>query len=109
MNSLYHILRLLLFFIGSYHFNTYNKYYYDYIKLLAKKRNIDYNKAKEVVDNLIYEYIHLRNENGRFLSNNLSFYANVGYAKRKYTEIIAEAFSALDESQISQELIDLLR
>ncbi|MEE1219717.1 MAG: hypothetical protein U0L20_07325 [Ruminococcus sp.] len=86
-----------------------HKYYYDYIKLLAKKRNIDYNKAKEVVDNLIYEYIHLRNENGRFLSNNLSFYANVGYAKRKYTEIIAEAFSALDESQISQELIDLLR
>lgn len=32
-----------------------HKYYYDYINLLAKKINIDYNK-EEVVDDWIYEY-----------------------------------------------------
>ena len=32
-----------------------HKYYYDYISLLAKKINIDYNK-EEVVDDWIYEY-----------------------------------------------------
>ena len=78
-----------------------HKYYYDYINLLAKKINIDYNK-EEVVDDWIYEY-------GIFYRIIWVFILMLDMLKEKYTEIIAEALLVIDKSQISQELIDLLR
>ena len=42
------------------------------------------------------------------LELSLSRYANEGYRKQKYTEVIAECFSVKDENVIAKDLIGLL-
>lgn len=86
-----------------------HKYYYDSIKNLAKAKNIEYNKAKKIIDDRIYDYIHERNSDGKFLLNNLSVYSNNGYLKGQYTEVIAEAFSVVENNSIADELTKLTR
>ena len=45
---------------------------------------------------------------GKTLELSLSRYANEGYRKQKYTEVIAECFSVKDENVIAKDLIGLL-
>ena len=85
-----------------------HKFYEDCIKGLAKSENLSYNKAKEVIDNKIYEYVHMRNNDGRFLIREISGYAQDGFDNGKYTEVIAESFSVYLENLICAEIIDLL-
>ena len=85
-----------------------HKFYEDCIKRLAKSENLSYNKAKEVIDNKIYEYVHTRNNDGRFLIREISGYAQDGFDNGKYTEVIAESFSVYLENLICTEIIDLL-
>lgn len=86
-----------------------HKYYYDSIKNLAKVKNIEYNRAKKIIDDRIYDYIHERNSDGKFLLNNLGVYSNNGYLKGQYTEVIAEAFSVVENNSIADELTKLTR
>ena len=85
-----------------------HKYYYDRIKSLAKDKNIEYNKAKEIINDKIYDYIHDKNVDGSFLSKNISRYADEGYSSHNYSEIIAECFSVRGDNTAS-EILNLLK
>ena len=84
------------------------KYYYDVIGKNSKQRNISYNEAEQIVRDKIADYVHERNENGYFLKKNLSKYAQDGYNNGKYSEIVAEAFSAFDSNTTAKEIINLI-
>ncbi len=85
-----------------------HKYYYDTIEKYSIKRNISYNMAEQIIRDKIADYVHERNENRNFLKKNLSKYAQDGYRQGKYTEIVAEAFSAVDTNSVAKEIIDLI-
>ena len=84
-------------------------YYEKSVKALAKSKKIEYNNAKDIIDGRISEYIHAHNDDGLFLVNNISEYADEGYSDHSYTEIIAECFSVRDENTYAKELLELLR
>ena len=85
-----------------------HKFYYDSVKSIAKLREVSYIKAQGIVDARIYEYVHSMLLEGKTLELSLSRYANEGYRKQKYTEVIAECFSVKDENVIAKDLIGLL-
>ena len=85
-----------------------HKYYEDSIKKLAISENMSYNDIKNRIDNRIYDYVHERNTNGRFLEENLSEYAQKGYDDHAYTEIIAESFSVYSRNSFAIELLRIL-
>ena len=86
-----------------------HKYYEDCIKRLANSENIEYNKAKSIIDRQIYEYVENNNSDGLFLNHTLSRYANDGYLKNKYTEIAAESFTVFDNNSTAVIIMIILR
>lgn len=86
-----------------------HKYYEDSIKAFAKSKAVSYNKAKEIIDSRIYNYVHEMSLTGKSLANELSSYARNGYNRLKYTEVVAESFSAKEHNVIAQEILKLLR
>lgn len=86
-----------------------HKYYEDSVKALAKSQNIEYNKAKGIIDSRLYTYIHDNNENGLFLVKNISKYADKGFSNHDYTEIIAECFSVQANNSTAKDIINILR
>lgn len=86
-----------------------HKFYEDSVKALAKAQNIEYNIAKDRIDEKIFDYIHSRNDDGKFVMNSISRYADAGFSNHKYTEIIAECFSVRTTNPIANEIIELLR
>lgn len=84
-----------------------HKYYYDSIRKLAKNGNMSYNKAKGVIDNAIIDYVHQRNNDGKFLQSKLSIYASIGYKSGNISEVIAESLAAYDNS-VAFEILELL-
>ena len=53
-----------------------HKYYYDSIKNLAKVKNIEYNRAKDIIDEKILSYIQGK-EIGSDLRKSISDYARI--------------------------------
>lgn len=84
-----------------------HKYYEDSIKRLAISKNMSYNNIKKEIDRKIYDYIESKGGNF-FAEENLSGYANIGYNKNEYTEIIAECFSVRNDNLIAKEILSLL-
>ena len=82
-----------------------HKYYEDAIKRLAESKKICYNEAQNIVDSKIAE--HVKNAPGE-LTDIVSEYANKGYKRHKYTEVIAECYSAYDTNSFAKMLIDSL-
>lgn len=84
-----------------------HKYYEDCVKSLAKEQKIGYNNAKEIIDNKIQAFIHdnIPNE----ISKVISIYADNGYKKHKYTELVAECFSVRNSNDTADKLISLLK
>ncbi len=85
-----------------------HKYYYDRIRKYSNQRKISYNEAEQIVKDKIADYVHERNENGDFLEKYLSEYAQDGYRQGKYSEIVAESFSAIDTNTTAKEIIELI-
>lgn len=85
-----------------------HKFYEKCIEKLAKKENIDYNKAKDIIDNKIFITIKdLNVENDvKFLIENLSKYTDDYYHIHKYTEIIAESLSVYGYNKLANKIID---
>lgn len=72
---------------------------------LAKSKKVCYNKAQDIVDSIIAEQVKaLPND----LANLISKYASNGYKQHKYTEIIAECYSAYDSNDYAKMLLDTL-
>ena len=90
--------------------NARHKYYYDSIKSLAISKGIEYNKAKDIVDSKLSDFIRKSNveNNPLFIMKNLSGYAQEGYSRNKITEIIAESFSVRDTNEFANDLIKTL-
>lgn len=86
-----------------------HKYYEDSVKMLAKLENIEYNSAKNRIDSAIYSYIHARNSNGRFVLEQISGYADIGYSDNNYTELIAECFSVATTNETAADILKILR
>ena len=82
-----------------------HKYYEDTIKRLAKSRKICYNEAQNIVDSIILEQTKNIPDG---LTEAISEYANAGYKRHKYTEIIAECYSAYDTNSYAKSMIDAL-
>jgi hypothetical protein len=83
-----------------------HKYYYDSIKNLAKVKNIEYNKAKGTIDEKILSYIQNKGIS-KNLDTLISEYAQSGYDRHKYTEIVAEVFT-VPEKELASDLINLV-
>lgn len=83
-----------------------HKYYYDCIKNLAKVKNIEYNKAKGIIDEKILYYIQNKGVS-KNLDTLISEYAQSGYDRHKYTEIVAEVFT-VPEKELASDLINLV-
>lgn len=83
-----------------------HKYYYDSIKNLAKVKNIEYNKAKGIIDEKILSYIQNKGIS-KNLDTLISEYAQSGYDRHKYTEIVAEVFT-VPEKELASDLINLV-
>lgn len=83
-----------------------HKYYYDCIKNLAKVKNIEYNKAKGIIDEKILSYIQNKGIS-KNLDTLISEYAQSGYDRHKYTEIVAEVFT-VPEKELASDLINLV-
>ena len=87
-----------------------HKYYYDSINKLAFSKGIEYNKAKEIVDSKLSDFIRKNNveNNPFFIMKNLSGYAHKGYSDNLITEVVAESFSAMYQNEFAKSLIDTL-
>lgn len=85
-----------------------HKFYEDSVKRLAKSKQIGYNEAKNILNAKIYDYIHA-NHLGDLIETRLSSYAQSGYDRNKYSEIIAECFSVYDKNELAKALIDLVK
>lgn len=85
-----------------------HKYYEDSIKTLAKSENMEYNKAKAIIDSRINDLIHDKNDHGDYLEQNISAYAQKGYLKNKTTEVVAECFAASPENNEASSILSLL-
>ena len=83
-----------------------HKYYYDSIKNLAKVKNIEYNRAKDIIDEKILSYIQNKGVS-KNLDTLISEYAQSGYDRHKYTEIVAEVFT-VPEKELASDLINLV-
>lgn len=83
-----------------------HKYYYDSIKNLAKVKNIEYNKAKGIIDEKILSYIQNKGIS-KNLDTLISEYAQSGYDRHRYTEIVAEVFT-VPEKELASDLINLV-
>jgi hypothetical protein len=86
-----------------------HKYYEDCIKRLANSENIEYNKAKSIIDRQIYEYVEKNNTNGLLLENSISEYAQKGFLSGRYTEIAAESFTVADSNETADEILEILK
>ncbi len=84
-----------------------HKYYYDVIENYSLKRNISYNEAEQIANDVIADYVHSNSFNRFFLEKNLSKYAYDGYRQGKFGKIIAEAFSAIDINTTAREIMEL--
>lgn len=85
-------------------------YYYDSIKELAKKKKYDYNKAKDIIDAKIADYIHENiSSNNKCVKDVISGYAHTGYKKNNYTEIIAECFNVEKDNVVARKILKLVR
>lgn len=84
-----------------------HKFYEDCIKRLAISENIGYNESKKKIDRRIFAYVE-KQKNSTFVKDQLSLYAHEGWQSGKFTEIIAECFSARTENAVAAEIIALL-
>ena len=84
-----------------------HKYYEKCINSIAKSQNIEYNKAKRIIDMQIDDCI-TQNQLAIELDSKLSKYAKKNYYQGKYTEIIAECFSAYDTNPLAKTIIDMM-
>lgn len=84
-----------------------HKFYEDCIKRLAISENISYNESKKKIDSRIFDYIEGQ-KNPLFIKSKLSLYAHEGWQSGKFTEIIAECFSARTKNAVAAEMIALL-
>lgn len=84
-----------------------HKFYEDCIKRLAISENIGYNESKKKIDRRIFAYVE-KQKNSTFVKDKLSLYAHEGWQSGKFTEIIAECFSARTENAVAAEIIALL-
>lgn len=75
-----------------------HKYHYDIVEVIANRRGISYNKAKEIFDNGISQYILSESVNAQsFICTELSKYAATRFdGIDRINEIMAEYFTARD-------------
>lgn len=84
-----------------------HKYYEDCINSLAISKNMSYNEVKKIIDRKIYNYVENKKDY-LFIQTNISIYAQDGYNKNSFTEVIAECFSVRDTNEIAKEILSLL-
>lgn len=86
-----------------------HKYHYDLVELIANKKGMTYNKAKEIFDDGISNYILNQSSVPRgFISEQLSKYASDNFdGVNRINEIMAEYFS-IKEASIKSELVQFI-
>lgn len=88
--------------------------YQELIRMIAKKNNLPYNvtdennPAKQILDQIIADFVHEKNGENRFIKKELGMYALDGYQNHEYTEILAESFAGRFEHKYAQELLKRL-
>lgn len=82
------------------------------IQSIAKKNNLPYNvldensPAKKILDEIIADFVHEKNNQGESIESKLSKYAQIGYRRNNYSEILAEAFSGRFNRMYAEELLE---
>lgn len=72
-----------------------HKQYEDALVVYAEKNNISVDKARNVIENKLMEYVgKKRKVDHCFIDTNISVYAAESYSNHKYSEIFAECLSA---------------
>ena len=80
-------------------------YYENCVKQLAKSRRIAYNRARDVIDDTIADFVH-RNGTSAFLKQNVGMFAETSFEKHKFTEIAAECFTIRYRNEYAKSLIE---
>ena len=87
-----------------------HKEYYDAIEKLANKRRLTYNKAKEMIDRRVYDYIESkRKQNADYLSETFGDHVGYNYPKNNFTEVIAECNAAKETNKEAMKIMELLK
>ena len=120
LNSKYDTKQKILDFVNKYEGNFANKteyapmlhelghkVYYDAIKNFTEKKNISYNEAKKRLDLEIMKLIEKEYDGN--IKDIVSMYADDGYIKGEYTEVIAECFSANSFNENAHYIISILK
>lgn len=81
-----------------------HKFYYNIIDGVAKNEKISYNKAQNLVEERLINYLKAGGVN---ISKDISGYASYGYEVHRYGEIVAESFSAYNKNDIATGIIDM--
>ena len=85
-----------------------HKYYEDCVKSLAFSENIEYNKAKSIINHRIYDYITDNNLSDQ-IEINVSKYAFTNYEKDNFSDLIAECFSVEKSNAFAHDILKLLK
>lgn len=64
------------------------------------------NPAKQILDQIIADFVHEKNNQGESIESKLSKYAQIGYRGNNYSEILAEAFSGRFNRMYAEELLE---
>lgn len=103
------------YFSNSTEFSPYlhelgHKQYKDALITYAEKNNITVDKAANIVENKLMNYIsEHRKQDIRFINTNISGYANNSYTEHKYSEIFAECYAAEKNNDVIKEILRILR
>lgn len=85
-----------------------HKYYEDCVKSLAFSENIEYNKAKSIINHRLYDYITENNLSDQ-IEIKISKYAFDKFEKDDFSDLIAECFSVKGSNGLADDILKLLK
>lgn len=98
--------------ISPYRHELGHRAYWETVEKIAKEKGIAYNvhdrdsTAKQILDAKIIDFVHEQNSRNLFLKEEVSTYAEDGYKKGLYGEIVAECYASRNEKAYSARLLE---
>lgn len=86
-----------------------HKFYYDTIKKVSRAMDLSYNKSRELVDSVVWNWVNELLLQDKSLDRVLSMYADEGVQDNHMSEVVAEVFSVRKTNMYATELMSRLK
>ncbi len=102
------------YFSNSSEFSPYlhelgHKRYEDALAVYSEKNNISVDKARNIIENRLMEYVgEKRKVDKNYIINNLSIYADTSYTDHKYSELFAECLSSNNDNKCINDILKII-